>query len=549
MIRLPPSLELVIQWLNETPEADYAQFECLMNARRVDTMAEGMMLAVAWHAREGDNNKAQGIIDDRRHHFPLLPIPLLGVECGLLARAGRQAEVATTLVRYGIIAYDMGQSDLGLEAISTGMILDVLHGHHKILHDPPAILEACRRYEHAAQQLKVNASASRRGGERMRIGLVVPCLVDNTVAFSNRVMFFARYMDAARYELFVYVTENATPSAPLLPISCVSPPTHERAPSYLNELRERGVPVRLASLEKTPRERAREIAAQVTHDGIDVLVLQSGPTMVVDWLATRLAPSLAKLQIHIGMPAFQRGIDATLYDNAVNLEREGPHWPRDAGEQMLVRRGTDIALIDAAVPLSRECLAIPHDAVVLGTLSNHINRRFTKPFLECIVRLLRQHPNAVYLAIGSRKPLPQIVAAFTAAGVEGRARILPPITSPGSILKVLDIYLNEFPAGGSQAVVEAMACGTPVVALRAGDTHHESVGADIVGAPFAIEGYDLQAYEQRVSEWITAPETRRGVGRALRRRALDEFSVANFVDRVCALGSEIVGNKDLARTA
>jgi hypothetical protein len=549
MIRLPPSLERVIQWLDATPEANYAHIERLLKAQPGDRLAEGMMLAVAWHAREGDAHKAQRIIDERRHHFPLLPIPLLGVECGLLAQDNRKEEVGIALVQHGLLAYDMGLSDLGLEAMSTGMIMDVLNSYNKILHDPLAILKCCQRYEHAAQQLGVRATVRPRSGKRTRIGLVVPCLVDNTVAFSNRVMFFARYMDTSQYELFVYVTESPTPSAPLLPICCATPPTLQRAPAYLNELRERGVPVRLASLEKTQRGRAQELAAEVTRDGIDVLILQSGPTMVVDWLATRMAAATAKLQIHIGMPAFQSGIDATLYDNAVNLEREAPFSPADAGEQLLVRRGTDIAAIDSAVPLSRHQFGIPQDAVVLGTLSNHINRRLTEPFLTFIVRLLRKHPNAIYLAIGTHKAAPQLAAAFAAAGIEGRAIVVPPQQSPGCILKMLDIYLNEFPAGGSQAVVEAIACGIPVVALRAGNTHHESIGADIVGDTFAIEGYDVHAYQQRASDWIAAPETRRSAGRAMRDRALAEFSVANFVDRVCRLGSEIVEDKKLARTA
>ena len=73
-------------------------------------------------------------------------------------------------------------------------------------------------------------------------------------------------------------------------------------------------------------------------------------------------------------------------------------------------------------------------------------------------------------------------------------------------------------------LVEAMACGTPVVASRAGGMP-EIVDHGKTGLLFPV--FDSAALSDAISELMSDVETRRQMGKAARRRAVDRFSWAS----------------------
>jgi glycosyltransferase involved in cell wall biosynthesis len=84
------------------------------------------------------------------------------------------------------------------------------------------------------------------------------------------------------------------------------------------------------------------------------------------------------------------------------------------------------------------------------------------------------------------------------------------------------VFLNEYPEGGATSVVEAVGCGVPVVAMRAGERHAEAIGAYLVG-PDAVRTPDRGAYWALVESWVTRPLTRSLSGQAQRLRAMELF--------------------------
>ncbi|MBN1670112.1 MAG: glycosyltransferase [Kiritimatiellae bacterium] len=504
-----------------------------------DRAVGGYGLEIARHWAAGDPAAAADALERARRRFGLLPPALFVLQHELRLAAGEAPGLARDLLRYGCDAVAAGQYDLGLEALGKAYVMDMRHGFG-LTRDIQAALEAAGAYERAAGACPPieRRPADPAADPLVHVGLVVPNQADAVVAYSRRVLHFARHVDRAGFRLSVYVTENMCPRAGLLPTLYASEPTAVRGPATLAELGRLGVPVRIGSTRTPITTAALELARQMAQDAVDVVVLQAGLAMPIDWLATRLAPAPAKLQIHIGLSAYQRGIQATLFDNAVNMAREAAAWPEWAGRQVLVRRGTDIAALDACTPAARAAFGIPADAVLIGTLSNSLDARLSPAFCETMAGVLAAGPRAWYAAGGVVSAPDTLKARFARRGVADRVVFAGQQREPGTFLKMLDIYANEFPTGGSQSVVEAMACGLPVAAMRCADTHAESVGADIVGEPPAIPAFDPRRYRALLETWLRDAAARKAAGRRLRERAEREFSVRTFVRRVCELGAE-----------
>jgi glycosyltransferase involved in cell wall biosynthesis len=519
-----------------TPEAAH---ELMDNPDPAQAM-RGFIMAAAMRHEAEDHAGAMDLIGRAASRFGVLPIPLFVLQLAIRYLAGEDRKVPSDFLDYGCRAVAAGQDDLGTEAIGTAFVEDA-DRWLDLVYRMDQVRRAAAAYEQVATRLRpqVPPRASRPAGEPLRVGLLVANLVDDVVAYSKRVLDFVRYLDPAQYRCFVYSSENMCFRQRFLPTRCFAQPSEVWAPKTLAELERRGVPVFLASRSTPTGATAVSIARRLAEDAVDILVFQSGPGMPIDWLASRLAPVPAKIHIHIGAATCQPGLNLTVYDNAVNMEREKAFWPSDAGEVLFLRQGTDLDALDALPTAARPDFDLPERAVLIGVLSNHLDKRLSPAYLDVIGEVLQRHAAAWFVAIGGEGLPPAAREHLEGFGVLERVRSIPSQREPGRVLKMLDIYANEFPVGGSQAVVEAMACGLPVAALRSDTTHVGSTGADIVGPPYAVESPDPAAYGRLLERWVVDAGARRAAGAALRRRAEQEFSIRDYVRRVAGLGADL----------
>jgi glycosyltransferase involved in cell wall biosynthesis len=365
--------------------------------------------------------------------------------------------------------------------------------------------------------------------------------VDHIVAATKRVVQFARYIDRSRYRLAIYVSENLSRrESPLFPFGCVQGRTEESGSETLRRLREIDVPVYLGSRSTRFVQSALALAERLEQDNVDIAIFQSGLACPIDWLAAKWARVPVRMCIHTGCSLFVPGMHATFFDSATDLERERSWWSKGEGERILLPKGADLADLRSQKPFSRARFGIPDDAVVIGTLSNHLDRRLSVPFMDLIAKVLRTHRDAWFLAFGA-DPLQEPMTFFQSQGVAERVRFGGRQSQAGSALKVLDIYANEFPVGGSQSVMEAMACGLPVVALRWSQAHAESVGAELAGEELGIPSKNIQAYANRLNEWVRQPDARRSAGLAAYRRAEKFFSAKTYVRRLLKIAERFGG--------
>ncbi|MBN1674831.1 MAG: hypothetical protein JXR37_27555 [Kiritimatiellae bacterium] len=519
----------------------------------------GFMLRACEQFRAGREQDALRTIREARASLKFLPTILVHNIVWLAARLGREQVAAHECLAFAHDAMRMGYADLALEAASAALILDTM-GAFDITRDPAKGREVAGLYETAAERLAPHVQGLRtydafrrrraaggRGAEPLRVAMVVPNLVDHVVAYTKTVLHLARYADRARYALFVYSSENhAGRDVPLFPTGCALSSSAQRGWETLRELKRRGVEPWLCPTSLHFSDAALAVVEKLVEDRIDVAVFQSGLSAPIDWLAARLSPVPVKAAVHIGSSLFVPGLDVTFFDNPANVEREKDCWPKDGGARRVLRTGTDIAELQGQKPLHRGPFGVPDDAVVIGVLSNHLDRRLSKEYMCVIGDVLRENPAAWFLAFGAG-PLPEKLQFFEAAGVADRVRFGGEQLLAGSALKALDIYANEFPVGGSQSVVEAIACGLPVAALRWSDAHPECAGAEIVGAACAVPGPDTAAYTALLNRWVRDADARRAAGRALAERARTLYSVEQYVHELLAQTAEIHARKHSAR--
>jgi glycosyltransferase involved in cell wall biosynthesis len=506
-----------------------------------DNAIKSVALRAVESYRAGRFGELPSIIQNAQSIFPVLPVPLFRLLLAARQLAGEQDRIAMDFLDFGCAAVDAGQHEIGAEAIGSAFVEDAACSLN-LVYQPAEIRRGTDRYEIIAGEsgAKWPIRPEHRDGDRLRIGLLIPNLVDNVVAYTKRVLDFSKYLDAAKCDLHVYSTENMCHRARQLPCRHSAEPSEQWGRESLAILRQRGVHVYLAERNVSLIQAAHDVAGRVTTDGIEVLVTQAGPTMPIDWLACRLCKAPVKIHIHIGIPLYQRGIAVTLFDNAHNMERERTCWPDYAGDLRLMRQGTDIELLDAQQPFERRHFGLSEDNVLVGVLSNHLDTRLGASYVDVIIAALKQNPEARFVPIGGKQLSGAVLEQFRLSGVGKQIVHIPVQKEVGRILKMLDVFAAEFPVSGSQSVVEAMVCGIPVVAMRSSNTHVGSTGADIVGSEYAIGQYDPQAYLARLKEWMGNVPARRLAGCAMRMRAEREFSIRRYVEGVYRLGVDLL---------
>lgn len=531
--------------------AEHAAEDCSLGAiglLRADGKAEeqvrGILLRAIRLVRQGSWNAALAVLLRTRSRLGFTPTAIMSGILDLCREMGMEQLAAHECLAFARDAVAMGCRDLALEACSAALILDG-RAEFEIIREPARLREIAGWYEDTAAALARTLrcpSPGRRAG-RPRVGLLVPNLVDDTVANTKTLLHLVRHLDRTRCEAVVYVTENLSRrESPLFPYGCCGGTSETRGAVSLRTIHEQGVPVHVAERSGTFTQSALALADRIAMDAPDLLIVQSGLACPIDWLAARLAAVPIKATIHNGTSLYMPGMDINFYDNPANLDREAGCWEPAFGQRVVLAQGTDVEELRAQPALSRAGLGIPADAVVIGTLSNHLDRRMSPDYLGTIADVLAAEKNAWFVGFGGGK-LSAARDFFALRGLAARVRFGGRQACAGSALKVLDIYANEFPVGGSQSVIEAMACGIPVVALRWSGAHAESAGANAVGAAFAVPGPDVEAYRRRLRSWISDTAARREAAEAMRRRAERDFSVRAYARSVLDVGLEILESK------
>lgn len=514
------------QFLDSNPSFSEDDAQFYIQSDDEEDKVSGYIITAALAYRNKDKASLLAVFEKAQEDFGELPEVLRVMRLSFHAINDDLAEAA---FNYAFKSFESKRYDQALEEMRIAFVADYRSGNN-ILNDPLRLQKAMTMYKNIANSLDFNSKYQvKENDAKFRIGILVPNLVDESVAYSKRVMFFARYLDRKNFELKVYSSED---------LARDGSDSYARAPKYIKELKESRVDFWMTDPDSSMIDAAKALADKLEEDNLDALLMQTDPAMPIAWMAAYVAQVPVKVQIHIGSAIYLPGLNKVLYDNETVMKQDTLTWPSDVGEQLLLRRGTDIVFVDEVKGLTKQELGLGDDVVLVGCLSNHLDHRMSEDYKRVIVQLMAENSMIYFMPIGEIRDESSL-SIFNQKGLSERL-VLPGARKDAAVyLKALDIYAAEFPEGGSQALVEAMACSLPIVAMRCGQSHHKSISSEIVGDEWAIKEYDIATYKERLSKLIENYEFRKENATAMRKRAVDLFSIEHYVDSVCTMLKEI----------
>jgi glycosyltransferase involved in cell wall biosynthesis len=299
----------------------------------------------------------------------------------------------------------------------------------------------------------------------------------------------------------------------------------------LSRLRAAGAPLTIVQPFGSYLDAART-AVDATRDlNPDIAVfIASGACPIQAAMAyARVAP--VQINQNIGSPLIIPGVDAVIYRNPAKRRDDDAELARRRIEAVeLPASGTDLDAADAAAAIPRSALGVPPDAVLFVTAGNKVPERLLAgTFARDLAAFLKQHPKAWWMGIG-RGDFTRALEPFRSAGVHRRVVLAGPQTDIRPHLKAADAYLNEYPEGGSNTILESMACGVPVIACAggaAGDSHCAGIGAEIV----SDDACTRETYWALASQWYTDSASRASAAERAHRRAKERFGFDALVNQ------------------
>ena len=174
---------------------------------------------------------------------------------------------------------------------------------------------------------------------------------------------------------------------------------------------------------------------------------------------------------------------------------------------------------DARVRVIRNGAALPTPAAPaprnevfhIGTVGRLVPIKGLELFVEVAARLCRETPAVRFSILGDGPLRAELAGQAARLGLGDRLQLLAPVADPYPYYRSLDVYLNtSLHEGLPLSVVEAMACGTPVVSAAVGGIP-EIVAEGEHG--FLVDGREPEAFAERCRA-LMRDEPRRAAMRA-----------------------------------
>jgi sugar transferase (PEP-CTERM/EpsH1 system associated) len=174
----------------------------------------------------------------------------------------------------------------------------------------------------------------------------------------------------------------------------------------------------------------------------------------------------------------------------------------------------------------------------LGTIGRLDPVKNQEALLEAFARLRQRHAGLRLVIVGDGPLRGHLQSRARSLGVAGDVTFTGSRTDTPELLRSFDVFvLPSVNEGISNTILEAMACGVPVVASGVGG-NPELVVDGACGSLY--DPADPQALQQAILPYLGDPALRERQGRAARERVVQNFSLHSMVGRYLALYDELL---------
>jgi glycosyltransferase involved in cell wall biosynthesis len=193
----------------------------------------------------------------------------------------------------------------------------------------------------------------------------------------------------------------------------------------------------------------------------------------------------------------------------------------------------------AAGRQARIKLGLPTDQVMVGTVA----RLDPVKRLDVLLQALRWLPDAYAVIIGDGPERARLMALSEGLGLTGRVRFPGQQGDIWRWLAALDVFaLSSDWEGMSNALLEAMAAGLPVVATEVGGTPDVVVNG---ATGLLVPPRDPTALAEAIVSLLNDADLRHRMGQTGRERVVQYFSAEQMVERTQALYEKLLDAKGL----
>lgn len=218
-----------------------------------------------------------------------------------------------------------------------------------------------------------------------------------------------------------------------------------------------------------------------------------------------------------------------------------------AGKMVLIYNGVDPADVPAREePVSPPSdLFLPPDTILLSYVAHLREEKGHRALIEAVPTVFASFPTARLLLVGREdSAAPEIRRRIETMELTGRVILTGPRRDVPKILQSSRIVVHPGAEGFSNAILEAMAAGAPVVASRVGGNREAVVDGE---TGVLVPPGDAGAFAEAILKLLRDPPLARRMGEAGRRRAEEHFSLDRMVANVEQTYGELIEGRQLSR--
>ena len=216
---------------------------------------------------------------------------------------------------------------------------------------------------------------------------------------------------------------------------------------------------------------------------------------------------------------------------------------------VVIPNGVDLTrfpAVESAATTARATLAIdpPTSRPIVGTVARLAPKKGQHDLIEAAALVVRRRPDATFVLVGGGPLLSDLRTQADGLGLNGSVRFLGAVDDPIPLLSRMDVFvLSSHMEGMSNAMLEAMAAGRPVVATRVGG-NAEVVEDGVTG--FLVPPRDPARLAEAMLTLLDDPARASAMGVAGRARVETHYAVGPMVGRLEDLYRQELARKGAA---